>query len=375
MRVLPFTLGPLALLMFSVCLHAQEKAPTTMPDELRLRDYQPKVINKIPVTTITKARYSVIDMHSHPYLKTDEDVAKWVKYMDATGVEKVVILSGATGSRFDSTYAMFSKYKGRFEVWCGFDYSGCNEPGYGPAAVKELERCVRVGATGVGEISDKGRGFGARMRESATAPASQSAKKTIPMHIDDPRMDPLLEKCAALKLPVNIHVADPLWMYQPMDATNDGLMNAYKWRLDNKPNLMGYDELIATLERATKRHPKTTFIACHFANLDSDLGRAGQLLDRCPNLYMDISGRMGETGTTPRFTAKFYKEHQNRLFYGTDNTPSEDMYRLTFRMLESEDEHFYAPLFEYHWSYYGLGLDDRVLKKLYRDNARELLKR
>lgn len=389
MRSSLFLVTSVTLLMSGVCLNAQERTPTTMPDDLRLKDYQPKVMHKIPVTTITKAKYPVIDMHSHPYLKTDEDVAKWVKYMDATGVEKVVILSGATGSRFDSTYAMFSKYKGRFEVWCGFDYSGCNEPGYGPAAVAELQRCVKVGATGVGEIIDKGRGFGARMQAPATAPtsapapapapkptpATQSTAKTIPMHIDDPRMDPLLEKCAVLKIPVNVHVADPIWMYQPMDPTNDGLMNAYKWRLDNKTNLMGYDDLIGTLEHATKRHPKTTFIACHFANLDSDLGRAGELLDRCPNLYMDISGRMGETGVTPRFTAQFYKKYQDRLLYGTDNTPSEDMYRLTFRMLESLDDHFYAPLFEYHWSYYGLGLDDRVLRKLYRDNARDVLKR
>jgi len=370
-------LSSLTFLLFAVHLDAQEKMPTTMPDDLRLKDYQPKAIHKVPVTTITKGKYPVIDMHSHPYLKTEEDVAKWVRIMDATGIEKVVILSGATGSRFDSLYPLYAKYKGRFEVWCGFDYTGCNDPGYGPAAVAELERCVKAGATGVGEMVDKGRGFGVRMREAATAPApaTQSAKKTTPMHIDDPRMDMLMEKCAALKLPVNVHVADPIWMYQPMDLTNDGLMNAFTWRLDNKPNQMGYDDLIASLERATRRHPKTTFIACHFANLDSDLARAGALLDRCPNLYLDISARYGEVGVTPRFTAQFYKDHQDRLFYGTDNNPSEDMYRLTFRMLESLDEHFYAPLFGYHWSYYGLGLDDRVLRKLYRDNARKVLKR
>ncbi len=370
-------LSSLTFLLFAVHLDAQEKMPTTMPDDLRLKDYQPKAIHKVPVTTITKGKYPVIDMHSHPYLKTEEDVAKWVRIMDATGIEKVVILSGATGSRFDSLYPLYAKYKGRFEVWCGFDYTGCNDPGYGPAAVAELERCVKAGATGVGEMVDKGRGFGVRMREAATAPApaTQSAKKTTPMHIDDPRMDMLMEKCAALKLPVNVHVADPIWMYQPMDLTNDGLMNAFTWRLDNKPNQMGYDDLIASLERATRRHPKTTFIACHFANLDSDLARAGALLDHCPNLYLDISARYGEVGVTPRFTAQFYKDHQDRLFYGTDNNPSEDMYRLTFRMLESLDEHFYAPLFGYHWSYYGLGLDDRVLRKLYRDNARKVLKR
>jgi predicted TIM-barrel fold metal-dependent hydrolase len=51
------------------------------------------------------------------------------------------------------------------------------------------------------------------------------------MHIDDPRMDSILAKCAELRLPVNIHVGEDRWMYEPMDETNDGLMNAWKWRI------------------------------------------------------------------------------------------------------------------------------------------------
>jgi uncharacterized protein len=78
-----------------------------------------------------------------------------------------------------------------------------------------LERCQKAGATGVGELSDKGRSLG-------------STSNTFGLHIDDPRMDPILEKCADLRLPINIHVVENLWMYEPMDATNDGLMNAWK---------------------------------------------------------------------------------------------------------------------------------------------------
>jgi hypothetical protein len=44
-------------------------------------------------------------MHSHDYAKTPEEVVKWVKTMDDAGIEKTIILSGATGSRFDSIYS------------------------------------------------------------------------------------------------------------------------------------------------------------------------------------------------------------------------------------------------------------------------------
>ena len=39
-------------------------------------------------------------------------------------------------------------------------------------------------------------------------------------------------------------------------------------------------------------------------NLDYDLARLGELLDRYPNLYADISARYGETGPIPRFACK-----------------------------------------------------------------------
>lgn len=40
-------------------------------------------------------------------------------------------------------------------------------------------------------------------------------------------MDPLWDKCAQLGMPVNIHISDPIWSYQPQAASNDGLMNGY----------------------------------------------------------------------------------------------------------------------------------------------------
>lgn len=359
----PFKNACLALSLFlaaSLSWSQSKEGSEADPNKILLKDYKPISLHNVPITKVSKAKFTVIDVHSHPYAKNPEDVAKWVKVMDEVGIEKSVILAMETGAEFDRICDQYSKFPGRFEIWCGFDYTDFDKPGYGPAAVSELERCVKKGAKGVGEEGDKGKGIG--------------WGKAAGMHLDDPRMDPLLEKCADLKIPINTHVADPIWMYQTMDATNDGLMNAFNWRLDNQPGIVGHSGMIDILERAVKRHPRTTFVACHFANLDYDLARLGQLLDRYPNLYADISARYAETTVTPRFTAEFYRKHQNQLLYGTDMGFDEDMYRLTFRMLETLDEHFYAPMFGYHWSYSGLGLDDTILKKVYRTNALRVLK-
>jgi predicted TIM-barrel fold metal-dependent hydrolase len=332
------------------------------PETILLKDYRPKSIYKIPVTEIPKAKFPIIDMHSHPYAKTPQQIDEWVRNMDEVGIEKTIILTMTTGAEFDEISRRYAKYPERFEMWCGFDFGGFDKPGFGPAAIKELERCHQAGARGVGEIHDKGRGL------------ISGKSKTVGMHPDDQRVDALFDKCGELGMPISLHVADPIWMYQKMDKTNDGLMNAYEWRLDNQPNIVGLSGMVDILERTCAKHRRTTFIACHFANLDYDLARLGEVLDRNANLYADISARYAETGPIPRFAAQFYAKHADRLLYGTDMGFDKTMYRVTFRILESLDEHFYEiDQFSYHWSLNGFGLNDEILEKVYHDNAAKLL--
>jgi hypothetical protein len=332
------------------------------PETILLKDYRPKSIYKIPITEIIKAKYPIIDMHSHPYAKTAQQIEEWVKNMDEVGVQKTIILTKTTGAEFDDIYRNYSKHPDRFEMWCGLDLFGYDKPGFGPSTVKELERCRQVGARGVGEIHDKGDGL---VSGESKAPG---------MHPDDARMDAIWERCAELSMPISLHVADPIWMYQRMDKTNDGLMNAYHWRLDNKQNIVNLPGMIDIFDRTLARHRRTTFIACHFANLDYDLARLGEMFERNPNLYADISARYAETAPIPRFAAKFYEKYAQRLVYGTDMGFEKPMYRVTFRILESLDEHFYeTEQFDYHWSLNGFGLSGETLKQLYHANATKLL--
>ena len=355
------------------------------PDKILLKDYRPKSIYRIPKTDIKKAKYPIIDVHCHG-ARPVEQLGEWVKTMDAVGVEKTVIFTGASSvERFAEIRKSYAKYPGRFELWCGFDLSGSDQPGFGANAVKVLEECHRLGATGVGEVSDKGWGFAFRPsgagRGGAGAKSGPAAggRRTPGPHADDARMDPLWNKCAQLGMPINIHVSDPIWAYEPMDNANDGLMNGYTWRIDDKqPGILGHNGLIESLERACQKHRKTVFIACHLANLDYDLTRLGQIFDRHPNLYADISARFAETAPIPRFFNQFLRKYPGRVLYGTDMPYTQRIFSTTFRILESNDEHFYERdlyfNFDYHWPMHGFGLPDALLKKMYRDNALKAFK-
>ena len=337
-------------------------------NNLKLKDYRPVSIYKNPVTEIKKAKYPAIDVHSHDNDNTDVD--KLVVMMDETGIEKKIILSYSTGSRFDSIVAKYARFKDRFDIWCGFDYTGFDKPGWEKHAVEELERCYKKGAKGVGELGDKGLG------EFYSHPVAGWG-----LHIDDPRMKPLFEKCAELKMPVNVHVAEDEWMYLPADSTNDGLMNSAKWKVDmTKKGILNHDQLIATLENAVRDNPKTTFIACHLANCCANLDMLARLLDKFPNLYADVAARFGEFSPVPRYTGKFMEKYQDRLLYGVDTDGShvdyeKEMYKMTFRILETADEHFYShDLFGYHWPLYGLALSNTALQKIYSGNIKKLMR-
>lgn len=339
-----------------------QKAAQQTAENILLKNFRPVSLYKVPVTKVGKAAFPAFDAHAHDYAKNEAEVALWIKNMDECGIEKSVVLTEASGAKFDSVYSIYASHKDRFQVWCGFDYTGYDKPGYGPAAVKELERCHNLGAKGVGEEGDKGLGL------------FFNEPKAWGMHFDDPRMKPLFEKCAELKMPISIHVADPIWMYEKMDSTNDGLMNAQEWRIDmTKPGILGFDALVQTLENAVRDNPGTVFIACHFVNLNHDLDKLGYLLEKYPNLYADISARYAESATIPRTMKAFYEKFQDRLLYGTDMGYNTSMYRITFRVLESSDEHFYEiDQFGYHWALNGFGLSKEVLKKIYHDNAAKL---
>ncbi len=360
------------LVLITAVLGAAEPA-VGAAGEIRLKDFKPVSIYKVPQTAVPKAKYPAIDFHTHDYAKTAAEVDEWVAKMDAANVARSIILTFATGDDFSVLAARYGRYPDRFELWSYFDFKDCDQPGWSERAVADLERSHKMGARGVGELMDKGMGFRPILQ---TATLASLADETVGPHINDPRLKPLLAKCAELHMPINIHVAEDAWMYLPPDASNDGLMNAAKWKVDlTKKGIADHDQLITTLEEAVRDNPKTTFIACHLANCCSDLSQLGRLFDAYPNLYADIGARYGEIAPIPRAVHAFMEKYRARLLYGTDNNYKDGLYPVSFRILETADEHFYDGRFGYHWPLYGLALSDEALRALYQDNAVKVLGR
>ena len=358
-----YLFGLVCLLLVASCSSTKSVSPQDVADTLKLKDYEPVSVFRLEEHHPSAAKFSAIDFHSHAYRKDEAGIREWVKILDENNIEKVIVYTYAYGEEFDRLYDLFTGLSDKFEVWCGLDMTKWDQPEFPDCALKELERCHAKGAGGVGELSDKG--MGERISRSVREPG---------LHFNDPKFDALFEKCGELGMPVTIHNGDPIWMYEPLDTHNDGYMNAKEWWIDLcTPGILDLYGVIAAFEECVERHPNTTFIACHLININHDYARLGAIMDRHPNLWIDISARHQETCITPRATKRFYEKYQDRILFGTDNDPVPEMYHDQWRILETEDEHFYLQDQSYHWPMQGIGLSDAVLQKIYHDNAVRLL--
>jgi len=329
-------------------------------DSLLLKDWKPDSSLVVPVTNVPKAKFRAIDAHSHTYANTPGEIAQWVRTMDEVGVETTVVLTGATGERFDKLAEQFLKpYPGRFQLYCGIDTTNIEAPDYPERAAAELARCYKVGARGVGEVVDKGSG----LSRGALLPRDKR------LHPDDPRLDLFWEKCAELKIPVSLHMADHPSAWRPPDSHQERTPNYQQYNQYGR-DVPAYEEMLALRDRTLERHPRTRFILCHLGNQGNDLASAAKLLDKFPGVYMDISARAYEVGRQPRFAAKFLTKYKDRVLWGTDQGLSLEMYHAWWRLFETADEYMRG---DAGWRLYGLNLPDSVLEPLYRGNAKRLL--
>jgi predicted TIM-barrel fold metal-dependent hydrolase len=126
-----------------------------------------------------------------------------------------------------------------------------------------------------------------------------------------------------------------------------------------------------------KKNTHTIFIGAHVGCYAENLAWVADLLDSCPNFFIDISARIGELGRQPYTARKFFIDYQDRILYGSDFGPDLDAYRLSYRFLETNDEYFNYNVSEIpkqgRWYVYGLHLPGDVLQKIYWTNAERLL--
>ena len=329
-----------------------------------ITDYKPRSTLVTAQHPVPKAKYPVIDIHSHqPTPISAEQFDTVVGAMDQLNLRVLVNASGATGDRLVQGIAAIkaSRHAGRMVMFSNMNFNDVG-PGYGARMARQLEADVKAGALGLGELMKT---FGLRARRSDGSR----------LKVDDPELAPLWETAARLKIPVLIHTGEPQEFFQPIDNSNERWLELALFRDRRLPEgqFPRFEELMTERNNLFRRHPKTTFIAAHFGWHANDLARLGKLLDDMPNVHVETGAILAELGRQPRAAHDFFVKYQDRVVFGKDSYQP-DEYPYFWRTFETHDEYFdYYRDYHAFWKLYGMGLPDAVLRKLYYQNALRLM--
>lgn len=342
---------------------------------MRLEDYRPRPRLVTRQTAVARPRFPVIDAHNH---LAEPFGGGWDRRpfrelcdtLDQVGVRRFVDLDGGWGE--DVLEAHLDRFKAaapeRFSVFGGVDWSAWPEKGDGfpEWAAGRLRLQKERGAEGL----KIWKGLGLQVRDPAGALVA----------VDDARLDPIWHTAGELRLPVLVHVADPVAFFDPVDEINERyeeLGQHPDWAFTSPP-YPSFTSIIEALARVVTRHRQTVFIGAHVGCYAENLAWVGALLDACPNLFVDIAARIGELGRQPYTARRFFLDHADRILFGLDLGPDVESYRIAYRFLETDDEHFNysaGPVPQQgRWFVHGIHLPDDVLIKVYAGNAERILR-
>jgi predicted TIM-barrel fold metal-dependent hydrolase len=347
-----------------------------------LADYRPRSALRLPGHELLRPRLPVVDAHNHLGAEfggewSERSAAELLATLDEAGVEALVDLDGGFGAALSRAVDRWqARAPERLSVFAGLNYAGWpTDAGFGETEAVRLRDSAARGARGL----KVWKLLGLRARD----PSGRLVT------VDDERLDPLWSTAAELDLPVVIHIADPIAFFEPLDGANERfeeLSEHPDWhfwptRPADRPDAPGFptfDELLGGFDRLLGRHPRTTFVGAHVGCAAEDLGLVSRMLDAHPNLSVDIAARIGELGRQPYTARSFFVRHAARILFGTDAAADPAVYRLHYRFLETWDESFDYGIGDIpgqgRWQIHGLGLPDDVLRAVYRDNARRVLR-
>ena len=282
--------------------------------------------------------YGKIDMHEHYWVSGNIDL--FLRALGCFGISKVVLLpTGAPPDnkfyRINSMFLMMwaKRYPDQVIPFCTIDEAD-------PRAAELVEQYILAGAKGVKLIGGH------------------------PDYYDEPlnseNMYKVYQKAAEYDVPVLLH-----------------------------GSLINIPELQDQLDQVYSDFPEVTFQHAHYGQTlmkGIHLDVIAELLDKYPNLYIDLSMGSGITGYHAYLKRdletirNFVIEYQDRILFGSDlilSIGTNDFDWLYERVRCEIDlcqkAEFTCEFGKSDWVHQGFDLDEEILRKLYYENPKKVL--
>ncbi|MEG0190220.1 MAG: amidohydrolase family protein [Lachnospiraceae bacterium] len=244
------------------------------------------------------------------------------------------------------------------------------------ALVEEVKRLHKMGCIGIKMLEGK-----------------PDVRKAYPIpDFDTEPWEAYWELLEQEQTPVYMHVNDPEEFWDPDKVSEYAKKVGWFYDCSFINNEEQYTQVLHVLEK----HPKLRILFPHFFFCSKQLKRLGHLLDCYPNVRIDVTPGIElyeNLSQRHKEAVNFFQTYQDRICYGTDIGArsvihAEDIplsieetrgrIQLITRFLEESGTYLLEPDGYYVKDggtrvMHGLGLEQRVLEKIYRDNFMEFI--
>ena len=173
------------------------------------------------------------------------------------------------------------------------------------------------------------------------------------LKLNDPEFAPIWETAARLNIPVIIDTGDPPEFFKPLDIHNERWLELALFPTDADTRARQVETLAAERNRLFERHPKTSFVAAHFAWHAKDMAARQSSWTRTRTSSSSWRDAYN-LGRQPRAAHEFFVNDQDRMLFGKDTYASE--FPDDWRVFETPDEYFdYYREYHASWKMDGIG--------------------
>jgi predicted TIM-barrel fold metal-dependent hydrolase len=197
---------------------------------------------------------------------------------------------------------------------------------------------------------------------------------------DDSALQPILADIESHNRTLVIHAAEPDEAWLPPNP--NGLDYSYykdhpTWYMYQHPEAPKKQQILAARDHLLAQNPKLRVVGAHLGSMEDDLAGLSERLDRYPNFAVDVAARVVHLVVQPNDKVRnFILKYQDRLLYATDleflrdEQPRDAL--KEWQTQYAQDWHYFATSDSFDYDghqVHGLALPERVLRKLYHDNA------
>lgn len=201
-----------------------------------------------------------------------------------------------------------------------------------------------------------------------------SERKRLGFHQDDVRYDSMYQAVSELDMPMLIHVNDPAENWDWNRVSDWAKENGYYY---GDGTFAMYEDVLTETISMLEKYPKIRVCIAHLFFLADNEPRLRGLMERFPNLLLDITA-----GTEmyyafdeqPAVWQQFFLDFQDRILFGTDNCyPAGEYDRKIAREINDLERDFLIrsdrfPLWDRHIQ--GAGLPESAVEKITSSNFR-----